>query len=1443
MNFKQNLKNLLHRKVRISKLELDVLAFVYIFIGIALGVILVASGIFRNLSALILTTKTIESSTSFNQGTSSDISVVGSGDSAYIQLAGEEGAWYDTNWVYRYRLTFNNTSHSSNLTDFPVLVKLTASNFNFAHAKSDGADVRFTDSNGTSLLEYEIEKWDSVGQEALVWVKVPQIDASSNTDFVFAYTGNPAASDAQNVNSTWDSNYIMVQHLDQAGANGDPAYIDSTADGLIGTANNFAGTPESTTDFQGQIGKGVKPNGEGASIDFGSNTAFSNLGSGSVTTEAWIYWDGVGNGSAIVNKGQPFWSDGDMPIYFGIDEPTGALYYIIGETESDPNVIYVFNNTTGIVTPNTWIYVVGQINTNDDTLKLYMNGNLIASIPNTVTDEILSNEPLRIGKNMGGNDLGSVGVDELRISDSARSEDWINATYMSENNTFITFSGELQNLATTGTWESPEDSNTIDLVWNGGWGDGTEGSTAFEASTENIGVSANIVFQMRVADTIDNLLLASYQTIGTATSGSTFTQTKADLDTAGLDVGGNRYAQVKATLNSLDGSTNPHLLDFTISYLADNTNPGTNAADIIMERTNGGDDIAASGWTNNPAPFFSWIDGEDSQSGIAGYCAYLGTDIGGDPVLTKGLLGNGNLAIETNPCPFSVSTNSIDFATTSFRGVTWLSTSNSPYYLNIKAIDKNGNTAGTITQFAFKYDTVAPSNPTYFSLPSDFVSSKDVSIIWPSVGSDSASDLNSGVGGLQYKIGSGGTWYGDIHNGAQDFTDKLVNDGTYTTNATYDYPLLNEGANQIFMRTVDAAGNISATVITGVLKLNTVAPSSPQNLIADPTDNTTNSYAFSWDAPNSFTGQVNKITYCYTVNVLPSSINCNYTSQGVTTLAADAYANQPGVNTMYVVARDEALNINYATYTSTTFTYSGSAPGIPQNLDVSDISIKETSNWRLSLSWEEPSAVGAGIATYRVYRSTGTASCTENFGDYAQVGSVGNTSTFFADSGLTQTNYKYCIKACDSASSCSAVSSTVTGFPNGKFVVPAELTSGPSVDAITSRSARITWTTARNSDTKVAYGLASNEYFEEEPSISAPKTDHGISLNSLNPGTLYYYRAKWTDEDGNTGESLEKQFVTLPPPVVKDVSVIKVGLDNALIKFSVSGASKVRILYGKSESFGGVQEIATSIVETIYTALLTNLEDGTKYFYKIVPVDIDEFEYSGTVLDFATVARPKLSNITVEEVRNVSQPTVKVDWESNTEVSSIITYSPEDGSVPELDAVDLTFKSGPHTLNLKSLKAETKYSMKVRGIDKLGNEAISDIQNFTTSTDTRPPTINNLKVDSIITNIGESSDKQKAQLIISWDTDELATSQVEYGQGSSGSYPQTTSIENNLKTNHLVVISNLTPSQVYNFRVVSRDSANNESKSIDTVAITPKVTSSILDLVTSNLLEIFRFLR
>jgi len=125
-------------------------------------------------------------------------------------------SWWNSDWSYRKKLTFDNSGQSENLSDFPVLVALTSSNFDFNKAKDNGEDIRFVDSDDSAELKYEIEKWDKTNQKAWIWVKVPQIDGSSSTDYIWMYYGNSGASDNQDAANAWDANYISVWHLKNA---------------------------------------------------------------------------------------------------------------------------------------------------------------------------------------------------------------------------------------------------------------------------------------------------------------------------------------------------------------------------------------------------------------------------------------------------------------------------------------------------------------------------------------------------------------------------------------------------------------------------------------------------------------------------------------------------------------------------------------------------------------------------------------------------------------------------------------------------------------------------------------------------------------------------------------------------------------------------------------------------------------------------------------------------------------------------------------------------------------------------------------------------------------------------------------------------------------------------------------------------------------------------
>ncbi len=888
-----------------------------------------------------------------------------------------------------------------------------------------------------------------------------------------------------------------------------------------------------------------------------------------------------------------------------------------------------------------------------------------------------------------------------------------------------------------------------------------------------------------------------------------------------------RYVQYQVELTADSGDT-PIFEDVSIQYDPyDNEVPITNASSLSMTKANGGATVASNGWTNGASPYFAWTAGADNVggSGVLGYCAYLGTDDSADPVSTKGLLGTSPTTSAS--CPFVIAGNNLDLATAGYLE-TALTTSNDPYYLNLKVIDVAGNVfSGSSAQFQFRFDNTPPTNPGFLTTPSQYISSKETTMTWPTTGGSAASDANSGIAGLQYQIEDTG-WYGDNHTGSGGVDDLLTNDGSYTTTSPDppDEDNLEDGVNTVYLRTWDQAGNISSTSVSAAIKINTSsAPSAPQGVGATPTTNTLNSFSFNWSEPSSFLGSANNLVYCYTINSLPSANNCTFTDAGETSLPAGAYANQPGENTLYVVARDESSNINYSNYASVSFFANTAAPGIPLDADIADVSVKSSSNWRLAVTWNEPSSVGAGVESYKIYRSTDNSS-------YSVVGS--SSSTSFVDAGLSQQLYYYKVKACDSANNCGAYSSSVSDTPTGKFTSPAGITSKPKVSNITTKRATISWSTERDSDSKVAIGTASNKYSDSEIGNSDQVTSHSIDLDNLAAGTTYYFKAKWTDEDGNTGVSQEYTFKTAPAPVLKEVDTTSVGLTTANIEFTTKSAVKVDLNFGQNEAFGGIETINTSAEESTYQIRLEGLNDGTKYLYKITMQDSEGGSYPSSIFTFTTPPRPAISNLRFQPVKGEPTSTQKVTWQTNVPTTSIVEYTRIGGSALNIQTSELKTN---HTILIKGLQDSSKYSLVAQGRDNAGNLAVSDEQIFETALDTRPPEIFEVVIEPSVRGTGAES---RGQIVVSWKTDEPSTSQVAFGEGSNvETFNNRTAEDSQLTTEHLVIVSDLPPSKVYSIAPVSSDQAGNQTIAESQAAIIGRATDSVLSIVLNTLRNVF----
>ena len=139
--------------------------------------------------------------------------------------------WYNNSWEQRKKITTSlNTVISSDLTDFPALISFTDSDLTQT-TESDGTDIVFTASDGTTELAYEIERFDQSTGEVIAWVKIPTVSASDNTDIYLYYKGTATSSSS----SVWDSSYKLVWHLNQTSTGTVDEFTDVSDTGNDGT--------------------------------------------------------------------------------------------------------------------------------------------------------------------------------------------------------------------------------------------------------------------------------------------------------------------------------------------------------------------------------------------------------------------------------------------------------------------------------------------------------------------------------------------------------------------------------------------------------------------------------------------------------------------------------------------------------------------------------------------------------------------------------------------------------------------------------------------------------------------------------------------------------------------------------------------------------------------------------------------------------------------------------------------------------------------------------------------------------------------------------------------------------------------------------------------------------------------------------------------------------
>jgi len=340
----------------------------------------------------------------------------------------------------RIKLTIDHTKVDSDLSDFPVTVFFTSTQaeeiFTEFDADSDYMKCAFTTDNESTQLYAEMELFDQSESKAIYHVKVTSISSSADTD-IYYYYDNDASDNTTYIgaiNTTaggnvWDSNFKAVYHMVDATTS---TVVDSTSNSADGTKTGANEPIEAT----GKIGQAQ---------DFDGSNDKINCGNVDVGLDGDFTWEFIYNGDNADDTANWIMAKRD------VDSPNvGAGFFherraanppdesICGFIDLGASVKTLYTSASSIV--NGIPYHVAY-KRNSTALSLWLNGSSVD------TDTTVGNDA-----NVNSTDDFTIGsrwtsyikaiIDEVRVSDNARSTAWLKATYNSLWDSLLSYGSE-----------------------------------------------------------------------------------------------------------------------------------------------------------------------------------------------------------------------------------------------------------------------------------------------------------------------------------------------------------------------------------------------------------------------------------------------------------------------------------------------------------------------------------------------------------------------------------------------------------------------------------------------------------------------------------------------------------------------------------------------------------------------------------------------------------------------------------------------------------------------------------------------------------------------------------------------------------------------------------------------------------------------------------------
>ncbi len=320
-----------------------------------------------------------------------------------------QAAWWHDDWSFRKEITLDLSAAGANIAaspaDVPVLIRLHLGNFGyFADTKPDGSDLRFVAGDDKTPLKFHLERYDATNNLAFVWVKVPRLAGGAASEKIYLYYGNAKAPAAADPAGTYDANQVLVLHFE-----GEGPPKDATAYANNASASSAESNPASL------IGAGVRLGG-GAAITVPATASLRVLPDRGTTFSAWVRIDRPQTDAYVLEI-----SDNSAALVLGINgmqafARIGAGGQVAASVQS-----------AGLLVADQWHHLA--LTATADRLVLWVDGTEVGSTPATLSQLAGT---LTIGAAAGGGHFLTGELDEVQVSNVARTGGWLQAAARSQ---------------------------------------------------------------------------------------------------------------------------------------------------------------------------------------------------------------------------------------------------------------------------------------------------------------------------------------------------------------------------------------------------------------------------------------------------------------------------------------------------------------------------------------------------------------------------------------------------------------------------------------------------------------------------------------------------------------------------------------------------------------------------------------------------------------------------------------------------------------------------------------------------------------------------------------------------------------------------------------------------------------------------------------------------